>query len=309
MAQGGKRIIVTGATGFLGSRIIKLLSRRGDQVVALVRDIERGRRLAPGAAEYLSWSSSMKDGDWARAIDGADAVINLAGTPVAERWSDANKKKMRESRLEGTRHIVEAIGRAASKPRVLVNASGVGYYGTSDSKIFTENSPAGTDFLAKLCAEWEAEALKAEEHGVRTVIVRTGIVLDPHGGALARLLPTFRLFVGGPVASGKQWFPWVHIDDEIAIYLWAIDNEEVRGAVNAAAPGVVNSKEFSATLGKVLGRPSFFPVPKFAIDLILGEGSLILIEGQRVVPERTQALGFEFRHPELREALESLLKK
>ncbi len=303
----GQRIVITGATGLIGRQLIEQLSRRGDHVTALVRDVERGRTQAPGAAEYIAWSSAMADGPWVSAIDGADAVINMAGTSVATRWSPEQKRRIRESRIDGTRNIIAAIAAAARKPRTLINASAVGYYGTSTSATFTERSGPGEGFLADICAAWEAEARTAEALGVRVVLLRTGVVLEPHGGVLAQVVPTFKLFAGGPLGSGRQWFPWIHIDDEIGITLWALDNEEVSGAINAVAPEAITYKQFSSALGDTLGRPSFFPVPKFILDMVLGEASMIVVEGQRVVPERTAALGYSFKHREIGEALRDLI--
>lgn len=308
MAQ-GKRIVMTGATGFIGSRLVGRLAGRGDHVTALVRDVERARRQIPQAAAHLRWSSGSVSDEVAAALDGADAVINLAGATVGTRWSESQKKAILDSRIQGTRGIIEAIARTSTRPRALINASAVGYYGTSENKLFTEDSPAGGDFLAQVCKAWEAEAMKGEELGLRVALVRTGIVLDPSDGAMAKMLPPFKMFLGGPMASGRQWMSWIHIEDEIGIFLWALDNEEVSGPVNAAAPEALTSSEFSALLGKVLHRPSFFKVPKFMLDLILGEGSLILVEGQRVLPERTEKLGYRFIHPKAEEAMRDLLKK
>ncbi len=303
-----KRIVVTGATGLIGGAIVRRLVERGDDVVALVRDVEKARRQLPPEVKLVRWNSSMVDGEWVDEIDGAYGVIHLAGAPVAGRWSSEWKRRIRETRINGTRNIVEAISRAQTKPAVLVGASAVGYYGTSPDTAFSEDAPAGSDFLATVCGEWEAETRRAEALGVRVVRVRTGIVLDPNEGALSKLLTPFRLFVGGPIASGRQWFPWVHIEDEVGIFLWGLDNPDVSGAVNAAAPGIVNNRDFSKQLGKTLGRPSFLPVPAFVFRLLFGEGAMILTEGQKVVPTRTLELGYTFLHPKLEEALESLLR-
>jgi uncharacterized protein (TIGR01777 family) len=302
-----KRIVITGATGLIGTRLVEHLAGRGDSVAVLARDPERARRVAPGAADYFEWSGSMTDGGWTSSIDGADAVINLAGSSVSTRWTSEQRKRIRGSRIDGTRHLVAAMERSARPPRTLISASGVGYYGTSKTKTFTEDSPAGSDFLATTCIDWEGEAIRAEGLGVRVVLLRTGIVLEPNGGALGKLLPTFRAFAGGPMGSGKQWFPWIHIEDELGLLIWALDNEEVSGPVNAVAPGIVTNGEFSETLGRVLGRPTFFAVPKFVLDLVFGEASLILVKGQRAIPERAEALGYWFRFPKLENALRNLL--
>ncbi len=308
MAQGRKRIVITGATGLIGGQLAQRLIDRGDEVILFVRDPKAAQNQVRGAAAYVQWSSSMADGEWTSFIDGADAIINLAGAPVATRWTQEQKKRIRDSRIQGTRAIVGAIARAAHKPALLLNASAVGYYGTSESRIFTEDSPPGNDFLGEVCSAWEHEAEQAGEFGLRVVLLRTGIVLDPAGGALGKLLPTFRLFVGGPLGSGRQWLPWIHKEDEIGMLLWAIDNEEVKGAVNAVAPGIVSNKKFSDVLGTVLGRPSLFAVPAFALTMVFGEGAVALTQGQNVVPERTQRLGYRFLHPDLEGALRDLLK-
>ena len=303
-----KRIVVTGATGLIGGKVIEALVERGDEVVALVRDVEKARRGCPPEVKLLQWDTSLADGEWVAAIDGAYGVIHLAGAPVAGRWSSEWKRKIRETRINGTKHIVDAVARAVRKPEVLVAGSAVGYYGTSPDATFTEEAPAGSDYLASVCGEWEAESQRAEGFGVRVVRVRTGIVLDPNEGALAKLLLPFRLFVGGPIASGRQWFPWIHIQDEVGIFLWGLDNAEVSGAVNAAAPGIMNNRDFSKQLGKALHRPSLLPTPAFVFRALFGEGSMILTEGQKVIPTRTLELGYRFLHPTLDEALGSLLR-
>jgi uncharacterized protein (TIGR01777 family) len=303
-----ERIVVTGATGLIGARIVARLAGQGHHVIALVRDPTRDRNRAPGAAEYVEWSASAEDGAWVGKLDGADGVIHLAGSPIGVRWNTEVKRAARESRVVGTRNLVRAIARAERRPRALVSASVVGYYGSSPEGTVTEDSPHGNDFLATLCADWEAEAFRASDYGVRTTTIRTGIALDPRGGALARLLLPFKLFVGGPIGSGNQPFPWIHIEDEEGIFLWALDSEHVAGPLNATAPNVVTNKEFSRALGAVLHRPSLLPVPSFVLRLILGEGAPLVTEGQHATPERTLKLGYEFRHTDVREALIDLLK-
>jgi len=307
MASHRRRIVLAGATGLIGSELTEKLAEQGDEVIALVRDPDAGRRKAPGAARYLRWSSSTKEGEWRDAIDGADAVINLAGATVATRWTEQQKRRIVESRVQSTRYIVDAIGNAGIRPRVLINASAVGYYGTSDSATFTEDSLSGKDFLGETCRKWEEEAERAREFGLRVVLLRTGIVLDPAGGALGKLLPTFRLGLGGPLGSGGQWFPWIHMEDEIGIILMGLDDERIDGPLNAAAPGIVTNREFSIALGKTLHRPSFFAVPAFVLKLVFGGAATTLLEGQHVIPERTVKLGYRFRHPQLDEALRDLL--
>jgi uncharacterized protein (TIGR01777 family) len=302
-----RQIVIAGATGLIGTELVRRLSERGDRVIVLARDPDRARRSLPQAFEHLKWSSGMSGGEWVTRIDGAYGVINLAGAPIAVRWSDEVKRKIYDSRIEGTRNIVGAIDRATQRPKVLVNASAVGYYGALREEPVAESASRGEDFLAKLCADWETEALAAERFGVRTVMVRTGIVLDPKEGALAKLLLPFRLFVGGPIGNGRQPFPWIHIADEVGIFLWALDMPDLHGPINAVAPGIVSNREFSRTLGHVLHRPSLLPVPRPALGLVFGEGSIVLTGGQQAVPERATRLGYRFKFPDLTKALADLL--
>ena len=241
------------------------------------------------------------------AVNGADAVVNLAGEPIAgKRWTRAQKARLRSSRIDTTRTIVEAIADVQHKPKILLNASAVGYYGPRGDETVTEAEPAGGDFLAGLCREWEAEALRAEPHGVAVVRLRTGIVLGRGGGALAKMIPPFKFFIGGTLGSGRQWMPWIHLKDEVGIieHLLAAG---VGGAVNAAAPEPVRMKEFCATLGKTLGRPSWAPVPAFVLRLALGEMADVLLTGQRAVPAEAERRGYRFQYPTLRGALENIL--
>jgi uncharacterized protein (TIGR01777 family) len=302
----GKIVVVTGATGLIGGELVSRLADRGDHVIAFVRNLERGRYDLPKAAEHILWSDSMPDGPWTDAVARADAIVNLAGAPIATRWTEARKHAMYASRIDGTRHIVEAIARADTRPRVLVNGSAVGYYGIAPAGRLDESSPAGTDFPARICIDWECVASTAEASGCRVVLVRTGLVLDRREGVLAKLLLPFRFFVGGPLGSGRQPFPWIHLDDEIGIILWALDSDTVRGPVNATAPGIVSNREFSRELGKRLGRPSALPVPPFALRLLFRGGADPILGGQWAEPKRALELGYRFRHPDLPEALRSL---
>ncbi|HEV2643933.1 MAG TPA: TIGR01777 family oxidoreductase, partial [Candidatus Elarobacter sp.] len=274
---------ILGATGFIGRHLSKALRARGDDVVeASLRD--------PAAA--------------AAASAGSDVVVNLAGAPVAVRWTDASKAAMWSSRVAATRAYLEALAGVDRRPQAFVSGSAIGYYGTSRTATFTESSPPGDDFLAKLCVAWEAESDRAAALGMRVAKLRTGLVLGLDGGVLGKLLPIFRLGGGGVIASGKQWYSWIHIDDEIGIALHAIDG--VDGVLNASAPQPVTNAEFTHALGHAVGRPTIVPVPGFAMTLMLGEGAAAVTEGQRVLPERTTATGYVFRHPELDEALSSL---
>jgi uncharacterized protein len=307
MANDKRRIIVTGANGFIGSRIVARLVRDGDTVVAFVRDIERSRPRLPQGVELVKWSHADASGPWRSMIDGADGIVNLAGTSIGQRWTASHKKSVHDSRILGTRHLVEAIAAAERAPRVLVNASAVGYYGFCPSGTVSEDSPPGDDFLARVCTEWEREAMGAAGHGVRVVLVRNGVVLHRDEGALPRMILPFKLFVGGPIGSGNQPLPWVHIDDVVEIFRWALRDERVNGPLNATAPDVVTNREFSSALGRALHRPAIVPTPAFAIQMVLGEGAVLVTGGQRAVPHRTESLGYRFRHPKLAPALESVL--
>jgi uncharacterized protein (TIGR01777 family) len=243
-------------------------------------------------------------------MDGADAAINLAGESIAgKRWSVEQKARIRDSRIRATRGVVEAIRDAAHRPGTLVNASATGYYGPRGDEPVDETTGPGDDFLAQVCRDWEREALAAESLGVRVVLVRTGVALGRGGGALEKLLPPFKAFVGGPLGSGRQGFPWVHRDDVLGIYRWALENESVRGPVNATGPELVDNRAFSRTLGKVLGRPSWAPVPGFALKLLVGEmAGPLLLEGQHVRPTRTEELGYRFKFRTVEAALQDLLR-
>jgi uncharacterized protein (TIGR01777 family) len=273
------RVAVTGASGLIGTRLSSALRARGDEVVA------------------ISLRSGAPSPD---ALAGCDAVVNLAGEPIAQRWTKSARERIRSSRVEGTRALVQAIAASDPRPRVLVSASGVGYYGARGAEVVTETDPAGDDFLARVCVEWEREATAAP---LRVVCVRTGVVLARSGGALAKMLPPFKLGVGGPVAGGRQYLPWIHLDDLVGIYLAAIDDEAWMGPVNACAPEPVTNAEFSKALGRALHRPAIAPVPGLAIRLLYGDMAEIVTEGQRAVPARPLDLGHTFTHPDLDEAL------
>jgi uncharacterized protein len=278
------RVTILGASGFIGRHLSAALRARGDEVVeASLRD--------PAAA--------------AAASAGSDVVVNLAGAPVAVRWTAASKGAMWSSRVDATLAYLSALETVHPRPQAFVAGSAVGYYGTSRTATFTESSLAGDDYLAKLCAAWEAASDGAAALGMRVAKLRTGLVLGRDGGVLGKLLPVFRLGGGGVIASGKQWYSWIHMDDEIGIALHAIDG--VEGVLNAAAPNPVTNAEFTHALGHAVGRPTIVPVPGFAMTLMLGEGAAAVTEGQRVLPERTLATGYVFRHPDLAEALRSLV--
>jgi hypothetical protein len=299
------KIIVTGATGYIGHALVAHLLEREHQVVALVRDPGRAKL---GAARLVRADLEIA-GPWCDELDGADAVIHLAGEPVAgKRWDARQKQLLRDSRIETTRSIVEAIAKAAHKPRVLACASGIDYYpfalglsGFDDDEV-TESDPPGDDFLARLCASWEAEARAATSHGVRVCSMRTGLVLGGSGGALARMKRPFEWFAGGRIGSGRQLVSWIHRDDVIAAYIAALDDDRFSGPINLVA-GSVRNAELARAIGHALHRPSWVPVPAFALRLAVGELAESILHGRNVVPEKLRRMGFSFAHPDLADAL------
>ncbi|MEX2116062.1 MAG: TIGR01777 family oxidoreductase [Bacteroidota bacterium] len=287
-------IILAGGTGLIGTHIVQRLKQGGNTVSIL------SRKAGPG---LVAWDA-VHSGPWENSIDGADAVINLTGESVgAGRWSTRQKERIRNSRIEATQAIVEAIRKSVKKPRVLVNASAVGYYGHVEDGDVTENAPAGSDFLGQTCALWESEARKAEQWGVRVVMMRTGFVIGKDSDAFKRMQLPFKLFAGGPFGSGKQWFPWIHIDDVAAGYIFAIEQSALAGPVNLSAPNPVRVRELATELGHTLHRPSFMPAPAFALKIILGEMSDLLLNGQKMIPAKLLQQGFTFRFPVLSAAL------
>lgn len=301
-----KRVIVTGATGLIGKALCKQLSLQGYDIVVFSRNPEKARGSLPGAV--VQWSPA-EEGEWFSAIDGAYGIIHLAGASVfGKRWSDSYKQEIRDSRVIGTRGIVNAIAAAKTKPSVFISGSAIGYYGFRDDTMIDEDASPGNDFLARVCAEWEQEGARAEEYGTRTVLLRTGIVLDAKEGALAQMVPLFKMFMGGPIVPGTQWFSWIHRDDEVGIIMHALEDERIKGPLNATAPEPQTNSDFSASLGKVLGRPSWLPAPGFGLKIVLGEVADMLTEGQRVMPRKAEQMGYEFLFPSSEEALRDLLK-
>jgi uncharacterized protein (TIGR01777 family) len=300
------RVTVTGATGLIGSRLVAQLLERGDEVTVLSRDPE-GTRSLLGDVATATWDPTGAAAPTS-VLAGRDGVVHLAGEPVAQRWSDMVKERIWTSREAGTRCLVAGLREAEPRPGVLVSASGVGYYGPRGDERLDESAQAGDDFLAQVVKVWEAEAAAAAKLGLRVVLVRTGVVLDRAGGALAKMLPPFRAGIGGPVAGGRQYMPWIHLDDLVGIYLAALDGDDWSGPVNASAPEPVTNKEFSKALGRALHRPAFAPVPAFALRILYGEMAEIVTTGQRAVPKRALELGYAFRHPDLDEALAAALR-
>ncbi len=298
------RVGVIGATGFVGRALTAALVARGDDVVAFGREAGRVRAALPAAKE--AWSLDELS---AARVASLDAVVNLAGESVAaKRWSAAQKAVIRDSRVRTTRKVVDAIAAADKRPRVLINASAVGYYGPRGDEEVTEAAPAGGDFLAGVCRDWEAEALRVVDLGVREVRLRTGLVLGDAGGPLEQMMLPFKLFVGGPVGDGRQWFPWVHLADVVGAILWAIDHETLAGPVNVTAPHPVRYGEFAAALGRRLRRPSWIAVPEFALRLAVGEMAEVLVTGQRAVPTALQAGGYVFGYARLEDALADVVR-
>ena len=298
------RVAVTGATGSIGSPLVEALTARGDEVVVLSRDPLRARARLGSGVEAVEWRAPTRTPPPVDALDGADAVVNLIGQPVDQRWSAATKRAIRDSRVLGTRHLVEALAKAAPRQRVLVSQSASGRYGARGEEPVDESEPAATDdFLAGVVVEWEAEAARAEELGVRVVFARTGVVLSEAGGALARMLPFFKLGVGGPVAGGRQYVPWIHLDDEVAALLFMLDQDAAEGPFNVCAPEPVTNRELSRALGQVLRRPAFLPVPGLAVRALYGQMAQVVTTGVRMVPRRLREMGFTWRWPELEQAL------
>jgi uncharacterized protein (TIGR01777 family) len=300
------RVLVTGASGFIGSALCDALLARGDEVVGLTRDPAEGRRANPTIA-WHAWEPTLERPP-AEAFDGVDGVVNLLGEKINQRWTDESKRRIMESRRTGTHNLAQAISGLERKPKVLVNQSAIGVYGDRGEMIVDESSERGEGFDSEVVREWEKAAREVERSGVRLVVVRTGHVLDPDGGLLKEMLTPFRLGVGGPIAGGDQYMSWIHIDDEVGILLWALDSDKVSGVVNATAPNPATNRELSKSLGRALGRPAVVPVPGFALDLKFGsEFGRVLRGGQRVMPRRVLDLGYEFRHPDLDKALADLL--
>ncbi len=304
------KVAIAGATGFVGSRLVERLHSEGHSVLVLARDSERARRVFPASAypnlEIVAYTPA-ESGDWQTSIAGCDGVVNLAGVPIAEeKWTAARKQAILDSRKLTTAKLVEAIALANPKPSVLVSTSAIGYYGTSETAEFDETSLAGDDFLAAVCKDWEAAAQPVKDLGTRLAILRFGIVMGM-GGALAKMLPPFKLFAGGPIGTGKQWFSWIHRDDVVNLILYTLQNPQIEGVLNATAPNPVRMNEFCETLGAVLQRPSWLPVPAFALEFLLGDGAKVVLEGQKVLPKQTLASGFQYQYPTLKLALEEIL--
>jgi len=292
-------IVIAGGTGFLGQKLVQRLENAGHHVVILTR--------SPHGPNQVQWTPDGNAGGLQKHLDGVDVVVNLAGEGIADkRWSTKRKEALRQSRLLSTRTLARAIAECARPPRVLISGSGIGYYGAHGSEPVTENTPPGADFLARLCVEWEQEARAAESPATRVTIVRTGLALDGQGGALARMLPPFRLGLGATLGSGDQFMSWIHVDDWTSLVAWAIDTDRAPAALNATAPAPVTNREFTRTLGRVLRRPALFVAPAFVLQTALGELADALLTGQRALPAVAEQLGFRFTYRTLEPALRSL---
>jgi uncharacterized protein (TIGR01777 family) len=304
-----KKIIIAGASGLIGKHLCMLLANNGYEAKALVRDTEKSSKaLGHSNIKLIKWNIKMTPEQVSPILEGCDCVINLTGSTVGgKRWNDEVKKDLYDTRIDSTRQLVTAIGLCKQKPETFITSCGVGIYGYRGDEDVTEDSSFGSDFLARLCIDWEKEAFKAEKH-CRVVSMRTGVVLDKNEGALKELSTPFKFFVGGWLGSGKQWFPWIHIQDIIHIYKFCIDKESLRGPINAVASQSIRNKEFCKELAKAMHRPCLFPVPAFALKIAVGEFAETLLHGQKVIPRNLENLNFPFRFKKLNSALKDLLQ-
>ncbi|MEN9204135.1 MAG: TIGR01777 family oxidoreductase [Thermostichus sp. DG_1_6_bins_120] len=302
------RIAITGGSGFIGRCLVSRLLAQGDQVLVLTRRLAPARRvLGEQASLKLLQYDPYQPQAWAEALEGYEGIVNLAGEPLASsRWTEAKKKEIRRSRVETTQALVQAITTLSQKPQVMVSGSAVGYYGSHpEGDPLSEDAPPAQDFLAEVCQAWEAAAQPVQELGIRLAIVRTGIVLGPDGGALGQMLAPFQFFVGGTIGSGKQWLSWIHREDLVSLICFLL--QQGSGVFNGTAPNPVQMEEFCRILGQVLARPSWLPVPEFALELLLGEAAQVVLTGQKVIPKAALAAGFTFQYPHLKEALRQIL--
>jgi uncharacterized protein (TIGR01777 family) len=303
------RVTLTGATGLIGQRLLARLSEQGAQLTVLTRDPDgAGARLKDAGvdAQAVGWDPLSEPAP-AEALAGRDAVIHLAGENISQRWTAKARKEIRDSRVEGTRNLIAGLRAAEPRPSTLISGSAIGYYGPRGPEPLDEEGPAGHDFLAEVCAAWEAEAAHAGELGMRVVTSRTGVVLDQHGGALAQMLTPFKLGVGGPIAGGAQYLSWIHLDDIAGMLIAALSDERWSGAINATAPEPASNREFTKALGSVLGRPAVLPLPGAVLHLMYGDMAEIITTGVRAVPAKALVLGYQFKYPELRPALSAAL--
>ena len=301
------KIIVAGGTGFIGHHVCQTLIENEHHVTVLTRNATQARAHCPREVSVVDWGTLKKETE--QTIGGVDAFINLAGAPIADaRWTPTRKQLLIDSRIDTTRQLVESMGRVSEKPQVFINASGIGYYGANEKDTLSETSPPGQGFLAELCQKWEHEANRAAKHGVRVICLRIGMVLGSDGGALNKMKTPFKLFVGGPISPGTQKISWIHRHDLARLIIWLLDQTTLSGPINAVAPQCVTMNEFCSKLGDALHRPSWMPVPAFALKLLLGELSDMLITGQHVVSRVNRNAGFSFKYPTLEQALQSIFR-
>jgi hypothetical protein len=302
------RIAISGATGFIGSHLVARLESEGVGFLVLSRNERRARGQFPGAAGVIQWDPSTGGPD-GRALEGLDAVVHLAGEPIAQRWTRAARTAIFDSRVLATRLLADALSRLDAPPSALISNSAIGYYGPTDDTPLEEGTAAGTDFLADLCRQWEGATARASAAGIRVIHPRVGIVLGPDGGALAMMLTPFRLGLGGPIGNGRQWMSWVHVEDVVGLILHALRTPALKGPLNATSPEPVTNRDFSKTLGRVLHRPAFLPTPVAGLRLLYGQFADVLATGQRVIPRRALDSGYRFRFPKLEPALRDVLKR
>jgi uncharacterized protein (TIGR01777 family) len=301
------RTIITGGSGLIGRALAANLTADGHEVIVLSRNPDRATGL-PKGVRAERWDGRTAEG-WSHLADGANAIVNLAGENIAAgRWTAGRKRRIRDSRLNAGQAVVQVVEGATHKPKVVVQSSGIGYYGPRGAEEITEEASAGNDFLSQVAIDWEASTAPLDDMGLRRPIIRTGVVLSTQGGALPRLLLPFKLFVGGPLGGGRQWLPWIHIADEVSAIRFLMEHPEANGPFNLSAPNPLTNADFSRVLGKVIKRPAFLPTPGFALRLVLGEMATALLDGQRAVPRRLLDLGFAFRFPEAEAALRDLLR-
>ncbi|MBI9072877.1 MAG: TIGR01777 family oxidoreductase [Melioribacteraceae bacterium] len=303
------KITITGATGLIGKKLVQKLAAQNHEISVLTRNIEKAKSILPQINSFTEWDYNKQDGGWIDVISQSDVVIHLAGENImAKRWNKDHKYAIRNSRVEGTKNIVRAIENSDKRPKVFISASAVGYYGNVEFGKVDEEKTAGDDFLARVTDEWETSSKKIDELGIRRVCVRLGLVLDKNEGALAKMLPVFKLGMGGKISKGSQYWSWIHVDDVVSVFLEIINNENLKGAINCTAPNPVTNKKFTKILGAVLGKPALFPVPKKIIKAVLGEGSEAVLSGVCAVPKKLLDNGFKFKFENLEDALKDLLK-